>query len=128
MKLQNDVQKQIFKRKSQFFNEARYWRNKGLPIALQQLLTNENIDFKKVIVFDYEQNYPGCSTDFGKLVTENGVFYSFDADFNADRTKIIEVYEFNDITNQFKINGREKGIGKTDGFLIMEILVALNEG
>lgn len=126
MKSQQSVEQQINKRKKQFLIEAKQWRKQGLPIALQQLLISKNIDFTKIVVFEYEQNYPGLPTDFGKFVTENGVFYSFSADFNEDRTDIIEVDEFKSITNQYKFNGSERGIGKTDGFLILKVLAELN--
>lgn len=126
MKRRLNVQEQNLLSKEGILKVAKYWRMKGFPIALEVVFREKGIDLDTSIILDYEQNYPGRSTDEGILLTEEGIFYEFEADLNPDRTKLIELYAFLDVSNRFEICEHKKGIGKTYGFLAMEVLRELN--
>ena len=88
---------------------------------------DKGIEIEKCIILDYEQDFPGISTDEGIVLTPEGIFYEFDVDLNAGRTGLIELYSLVDVSDRFEISEHKKGIGKTYGFLAMEVLKALNK-
>lgn len=121
-----NVQEQISIKKNLILKEAKYWRKNGIPKPLEKVFLENDIDIEKSIVLGYEQDFPGISTDQGIVLTPNGVFYEFDADLNSNRTKLIELYSFIDVSAKFEIDKHKKGIGETYGFLAMEVLKELN--
>ena len=124
---QLNVQQQLAIKKETLLSESSYWRTYGIPLPLQLMLKEKGIDIAKSIIFDYEQDYPGLSTDDGIILTPRGEFYEFEADLNPERTKLIELYSFTNVSEKFEISDKKKGIGKTKGFLVMEILKELNK-
>ena len=78
-------------------------------------------------MIEYDQDYPGRSTDNGIILTKEGKFIEFDMDLNKERTELIELYIWKDITQRYEINAKKKGIGKTYGYLAMEVLKELNQ-
>lgn len=130
-KLQNkrqlNVQEQNAVLKNSILCEAYYWRKNEIPEGLCKSMAERGIDSKKCLLLDYEQDYPGCSTDFGKVVAEDGRFYEFDIDMSTDRKKVIELYEWKEITNSIEINAHKPGTGATWGYLALEVLSELNK-
>jgi hypothetical protein len=126
LKRQN-VQEQLAKKKASILNEARYWREHGIPKPLEAFLNGKGIEISKSIMLDYEQDYPGISTDEGIVLTAEGIFYEFSVDLNPDRTELLEIDSFIDISDRFDIDGQKKGVGKTYGFLALEVLQELNQ-
>ena len=122
-----NVQEQITVKKDSILNEAKYWRGNGIPEPLEKLFKENGIEIDKSIIFEYEQDFPGISTDEGIVLTQDGKFYEFDADLNDDRTELIELYSFIDVSDRFEVNEHKNGIGKTYGFLAMEVLKELNK-
>ena len=122
-----NVQEQNLVKKDSILKEAKYWRNNGVPEPLKKVFKENKIELDESIILEYEQNFPGLSTDEGIVLTPKGKFYEFDADLNNDRTELIELYSFTDISNRFEIDEYKKGIGKTYGFLALEVLNELNE-
>jgi hypothetical protein len=88
----HNVQEQNILTRNSIFIEAKYWREKGFPAALLRILEEKRINHKTCILIEYEQDYPGCSTDQGIVLTADGDFFEFDADFNESRTEVIELY------------------------------------
>ena len=121
-----NVQEQILVKKYKIYSEAKYWRIHGIPKPLEQVLREKGINIDKSIILNYEQDFLGISTDEGIVLTTDGIFYEFDADLNTDRTKLIELYSFTDVSEKFEIDEHKKGIGKTYGFLAIEVLKELN--
>ena len=122
-----NVQEQIAVRKDSILKEAKYWRDNGVPEPLRKVFTENGIEIEKSIMIEYEQDFPGISTDEGMILTEKGKFYEFDVDLNKDRTELIELYSFVDVSDRFEIEEYRKGIGKTYGFIAMEVLNELNK-
>ena len=122
-----NVQEQIAIRRDQIHSEANYWRTHGIPNPLKLVFMEKGIDIDKSIMLDYEQDFPGISTDVGMVLTLDGNLYEFDADLNPNRTELIELYSFTQISERFEINENKKGIGKTYGYLAIEVLKELNK-
>jgi len=122
-----NVQEQGAVKKDSILKEAKYWRDNGVPEPLNKVFTANGIEIEKSIILEYEQDYPGISTDEGLILTEEGKFYEFDADLNKDRTELIELFSFVDVSDKFEIKEHKKGIGKTYGFVAMEVLNELNK-
>lgn len=123
---QLNVQEQIAVKKERIIAEATYWRTNEIPSPLWSIFESKGIDVEKSIFLEYEQDFPGLSTDEGIILTPDGEFYQFEADLNSERTKLIELYLFQDVSERFEISEHKKGIGKTYGFLAMEVLKELN--
>lgn len=121
-----NVQEQIDIRKDNILSEAKYWREHGIPKILELLFKEKGIDINKSIVLEYKQDYPGISTDEGLLLTPEGEFYEFNIDLNSDRTEIVELYSIVNVSERYKVSEHEKGIGKSFGYIAMEILIELN--
>lgn len=73
-KRQLNVEEQNALSEYRIFSIASYWRRNGLPKALAKLFKDKGIIDEKYIIIKYEQNFPGCSTDEGIFVTEDGRF------------------------------------------------------
>lgn len=126
-KRQRNVQEQITLTKHGIKTQAQYWRQEGLPLPLIQLFETKGVDVKTSIVLWYDQDFPGSSTDEGLLLTEDGRFFEFDVDLNPERSQLVELYLWEDVSHRYEINGHKKGLGKTYGFLAMEVLQELNQ-
>jgi len=122
-----NVQEQNILIKDGILKSAKYWRVKGIPKPLRQVFEKKGIDFSSLIILDYEKDVFGGSTDEGIFLTVDKVFYEFDADLNADETELIELYVLRDVSHRYEINEHQKGIGKTYGFMALEVLNELNE-
>ena len=123
----HDVQEQIALKKYNLFKGANYYRSNGVPEILDRFLQEKGINITKGLVYDLDENYPGCSDLVGTILTEDGRFYEFDIDLNYDKTKVAEVYVWEDVTDQYEICGNKKGIGQTDGYIALEVLKKLND-
>jgi hypothetical protein len=122
-----NVQEQNILKKHDIMSEAKYWRQEGLPNAINEIFIKNKIDPRTSIIINYEQDFPGCNTDQGIILTSCRRFYEFEADLNEDSTKVLELYTWREITESYIIKDHEKGIGKTFGHLALEVLNELNE-
>ena len=126
-KRQLNVQEQNALDKYRIYREASYWRNSGIPIGLKSALEDKGIDTNKSIYLQYEQDFPGLSTDEGTVLTPEGGFYEFEMDLNAKRTEVVEFYLWEEITSKVEINEHKPGTGSTWGFLALEVISELNQ-
>jgi len=126
-KRQLNVQEQNALLKHSIQQEAFYWRQKGIPEGLKKHLSDKGINFNECILLDYEQDFPGCSTDFGMVLTNKKQFFEFDLDLSSDRQKILKLYEWKDVTDKVEVNGHKPGTGASWGYLAIEILDELNQ-
>ncbi|WP_291727424.1 hypothetical protein [Bernardetia sp.] len=122
-----NVQEQNNKTKSRILSEAKYWRKNGIPQGLEYFLREKNIDSNTSIFLEYEQDYEGISTDEGIIVTTENKFIRFSMDLNSDKTELIFLDRWEDITQRYEISAHKRGSGKTYGFLTLEVLQELNQ-
>ena len=126
-KRQLNVQEQNALDKYRIYREASYWRKSGIPFGLKSALEEKGIDTNKSIYLQYEQDFPGVSTDEGTVLTPEGRFYEFEMDLNAKRTEVVEFYLWEEITSKVEINEHKPGTGSTWGFLALEVISELNQ-
>ncbi len=125
-KRQLNVQEQNALHKHRIYQEASYWRNNGIPVGLSSALTGKGLDTDKSIFLQYEQDFPGISTDEGTVLTPEGRFFEFEIDLNTKRTEVVEFYRLEDVTSKIEINRHKPGTGSTWGFLALEVISELN--
>lgn len=123
----HNTQEQMALMSERLRQEALHWRKNGLPGPLQQVMQARGIDLHQSIFFDYDQNLPGMETDVGIILTAAGKFYRFEVNLNAERTELVELSLFKDVSNQFALVNNQKGIPKTLGQLALDILKDLNQ-
>lgn len=126
-KRQLNVKEQNALEKHRIYQEASYWRDNGIPIGLKSALEKKGIDTEKSIYLQYEQDFPGCSTDEGIVLTPEHRFFEFEMDLNAKRTEVIDFHLWEDITLNIEINKHKPGTGATWGSLALEVLSELNK-
>ena len=120
----HNVQEQNAITEHGIFSEAAYWRKNGLPKGLVNVIENHDVNVEKCIVLNYQQDFPGCSSDGGFIVTEDGRFIEFDIDLSDDRERLIELYLWDEFIPE--INKSKRGIGATWGYLALKVLGVLN--
>ncbi|MFC3903535.1 hypothetical protein SAMN05421749_102328 [Acinetobacter marinus] len=126
-KRQLNVQEQNFISKHRIYQEALYWRKQGVPELLREIAIQHHIDVEHSIFLEYEQDSLGGSTDEGIILTPDYQFYEFDIDFNPDRTALLQVYVFRNITDRYEVNAHQRGKGATWGSLAIDVLNELNQ-
>ena len=126
-KRQLNVQEQNALVKNTIYSEASYWRKNGLPKALKHALEEKGISIETSIILEYEQNFPGCSTDYGIVLTRNGDFYRFEMDLSNDRSELLDFYAWENINSEIEVNKNLKGTGASWGYLANEVLNELND-
>lgn len=124
-KRQKNVQEQNAIKKYRIYEESHYWKI-NVPTVLIDLLKTNGINTDLCIFINYEQDFPGISTDEGIVLTVDGKFFKFEIDFNPDRTKLVEFYLWKDITADTEIIISKKGTGATWGWLALEVLNEIN--
>lgn len=125
-KRQLNVQEQNALDKHRIYQEASFWRSSGTPVGLNSALEEKGIDTSNSIYLQYQQDFPGVSTDEGIVLTPEGRFYEFEMDLNAKRTEVVEFFHWEDITSRVEVNEHKPGTGSTWGFLALEVISELN--
>lgn len=124
---QLNVQEQNALMKHRILQEALYWRENGISVGLHGALEDKGINTEQCIYLNYEQDFPGVSTDEGIVLTPNGEFYEFEMDLNSTRAELVEFYSWENITSKIEINKHKAGTGSTWGFLALQVLAELNQ-
>lgn len=126
-KRRHNVQEQLALKKEVILNEAQYWRKNGIPSPLKSLIEQKGIDMDNAIILYYSQDFPGINTDVGLILTSDLHFYKFEVDLTPDRTQLISCDVFENVSHKYEVCAHKKGIGKTYGYLAIEVLKQLNE-
>ena len=126
-KRQLNVQEQNALVKHGIASEAKFWRKHGVPTPLRKALEVKGIDIETSIFLDYEQDFPGLSTDEGTILTQDKEFFRFEIDLNKDRTKLIDFYLWENITTTVEVKKNKTGTGSTSGYLSLKVLSELNK-
>ena len=123
MARRKSVQEQSKITKNSIEKTAYYWRSNELPAYLRQFLEDNAIDVDSSIVLEYDHNYPGMPSDFGLILTIDRRFFSFEVD---NDNGIIADKRLEDVSEEYLISDKEKGIQKTYGFLAIQVLEEIN--
>jgi len=134
---QLNVSEQVMLRKYEIYTSAEYYKLNGIPSWALEILTQKQINTDKIIIYENREDHPyyaegcneteGCFYDSITIVTEDKSFFTFEAELNKSRSIIVDFIYWKDTTSEFEISSHKKGIGKTDGFLALEVLEELNE-
>ena len=127
-KRQLNVQEQNALLQASIRREAVHWREVGIPVAMHRFLLNQSIDPVSSIFFNYDQDFPGCSSDMGTVLTADGRFFEFEVDLNDDRSELVECHVWQDVTARIEINPRKPGTGASRGCLALRVLQELADG
>ena len=125
-KKQLNVQEQNALQEDQILQEAKYWRKHSLPFALQKFFQEQEIDVQSAIMVDYSQDFPGCSSDEGIILTPEKRSFKFKLDLTKDKKKVRDVYVWKEITDEIGISESKPGTGATWGELSLKVLNELN--
>lgn len=107
--------------------EAAFWRINSVPIALEDYLLSQNVDVKKVIFYNIDVDFPGIPNICGNLATEDGQFFSFEINANADKTKILSIEAWENVTDQQNLSKSNKGYKFGLGYLVLKVLKEMNQ-
>ncbi|QQS06511.1 MAG: hypothetical protein IPK50_06345 [Fibrobacterota bacterium] len=107
--------------------EAQFWRNNGLPHALSDLLLSKGINLQSSIVIDLETDAPGNSNLIGKVATRENEIFEFELDCNSDKTAIINIDAWSDITDQVNSSTSNKGFKYGLASIIFQALKEIND-
>lgn len=92
-----------------------------------QVFKDKGITDEQYIIVKYEQNFPGCSTDEGILITKDERFIKFEMDLSENRDTLVELNLWEDITSNVEIEKSKKGKGASWGYLALKVLNSLNK-
>ncbi len=125
---QQNVQRGNAESRNLLLETARHWREKGLPAPLQRLLRDYEINPDRLIVIgDASGDWPGHEFLMEFLIlTETGDFLEIRVELSEDATSIMEVEKFEDVTADQNLSEHNRGFGKGDGYLALQVLAELN--
>lgn len=128
MAYQQNVQQQNDEMKSRLLATARYWREKGLPVPLQRLLRDYEINPDGLVVLAHT---PGDLLGHEFLMeflilTETADFLEIRIELAGDGESILEVEKFEDVTADQNLSEHNRGLGQGEGYLALQILEELN--
>ncbi|MCW8875694.1 MAG: hypothetical protein OQK51_01440 [Kangiellaceae bacterium] len=126
-KRQLNVQEQNALLENNILCGAKYWRENGIPLGLDAFLKTKGIDSSSSIFLNYEQDFPGCCTDDGIVLTGDNRFYEFQIDLSNDRKVVIDIGRFEEVTGEYTISSHQPGTGATWGYLAIKVLSELNK-
>lgn len=125
-KRQLNVQEQIVLRKNYIKSSAEFWRKNGLPKCIQNTLIEKKITVDKIMVFEYNEDYDydniidefeeneSFYIDSLTIITEDKKFIELEVELNKNRTLLIELNFWKDVTEKYEISEHKKGIRKTE--------------
>lgn len=88
--------------------------------VVKAFLRSKGINLRSAIIYDCEANYPGMPTYFGRVATKDARFFEFEVDVSPDGTIVDSLWQ--ETTHQIEVNPHKPGIGKTEGYLVLEVL------
>ena len=102
--------------------------NDELPKALIECFVNQGIDVKQAILLWHDMMPFGGPTDTyrGEWLTPERRFYKYEIYLDQSNKYVEEIELWQDVTEQVEICEHKPGIGKTPGWLSIEVLNELN--
>lgn len=103
-------------------------KSRNLPEALIKFFEENGIDTNLSILTWHDTMSFGGSTEAyrGEWLTQDKQFYSYEITLDPNDEFIDDVLQWENITDEVDLNQHSKGIGKTSGWLCIEVLNELN--
>ncbi len=131
MSLQQNVQQQNQVSFEKMLATAQHFRANGVAIGIRKFLAGHGIDVdRSAIIWGHSDKYM-LGFEFGlegTLVTVDKKIFHFELELNSTLTEVVTVYEFADVTAEQNMSENNRGTGKGDGALAVDVLAALNCG
>jgi len=130
MAKQKNVQAQNAETKGRIKDCALEFRaNQSMPRALLDCFEAQGIDLRKDILTWHDRMSFGGPTEAyrGNWLTEKLRFFDYEIYLDARDEYVTEIDIWEDITEQVDVNERNRGTGKSGGWLSIEVLNELNE-
>ncbi|WP_200232050.1 hypothetical protein [Rubrivivax gelatinosus] len=108
---------------------AKHFRERGVPAGVQVFLAQRGIELSSsAIVRARTESYMlGYEFWFAGLVaTQDRRFYWFELELDVSLDKVVYVHEYSEMTERQGASVRNRGAGKGDGALAIEVVLALN--
>lgn len=105
---------------------AVFWRTHSLPVALRELGVEKGIVWENSVILELELDGPGMPSVCGKLLSQSERFIEFELDTDDNHTKVVEVYEWADVTANQNLSMHNRGVGAAYGALAVNVLHELN--
>jgi hypothetical protein len=130
MPLRLNVQQQNSLTFEDLLSTAQRFRETGLAAGLVEFFCAQEIDIdSSAIVWAQSESYMlGFPHGLrGLLVTSTKNFFEFELELNAERTKVMHVHDFLDVTSKQNMSIHNRGTGQGYGALCLQVLEALNQ-
>ena len=128
-KRRKNVQEQNAITKDEIYSFAQEFReNNRFPKALLECFKDYGINIDTAILTWHDRMPFGGPTWAyrGNWLTEDYQFYSYEIYLDPKDKFVTEIEEFKNITSDVEVNERKAGIGKTGGWLSIEVLNEIN--
>lgn len=106
--------------------QANYWRQTPLPIALVETASARGVDCTKAIFLKLEVDFPGMPRLLGVLLTDAERFIEFEIETDESHSSVELVESWRDVTETQNLGINNRGIGVGNGALAIKVLHELN--
>ena len=129
MAIQRNVEQQNAQLLDQILRTTKRFREVGIADGIRCFFAQHDIDFDRcaVIYGETESYIFGYQYGFGGLiVSAEGRFFSVDLELNKDKSEVVFVHKFSDVTDEQNFSKHNRGRGKGLGAIALEALSLLN--
>jgi hypothetical protein len=129
MSRQQNVQQQNEQTFDSMLKSARYFREHGVSRGVEKFFLEHNIDINAAaIIFALTDGYMmGFSFGIrGLIVTEKERFFSFELELDSSLNEVVFVHEFEEVTAEQNLILNNKGSGKGNGQIALDVLRTVN--
>ena len=111
--------------------EAAMWLRANIdkvPTPVISFLRSKGVDLSEAIDVDFEDmSAMGLDGFFsGLVVTPSWSFWRWEVELNDERSELASVEEWRDVTSEYPISEHLPGVGKSFGFLCLDVLREVN--
>lgn len=88
------------------------WRNEGVPVALMECARARGVDWAATVVLQLEVDFPGMSSLFGLLLTQDERFIEFEIDTDPAHQRVESLECWQDVSDTLNHSTRNRGTGQ----------------
>ncbi|MBY6192136.1 hypothetical protein KUV22_17070 [Microbulbifer agarilyticus] len=115
---QNEISKFNIAKIAKLFHDTEIF-----PDAIRCWLKSNNFSKDNSILVEFGQGPICCDSTFsGTLLNEELEFWEFEIELDAKSGNIVEIYDWKNITKEISVTEHAKGVGKSWGFLCVQVL------
>ncbi|WMW80203.1 hypothetical protein RF679_16340 [Undibacterium cyanobacteriorum] len=129
MARQLNVQQQNEIEFQKMLETAQYYRANRVPLAVENFLKEKHISSQEAVFIDVASDGWSMGFEFGfggSLVTRDERFYDFELETDLNKSVVLMVHQFDDVTSAQNLSEKVKGRGKSRAMLALQVLRVLN--